>query len=75
MAQAMQIVFGQSVRDFRAAAGLHQRDVADQAGLTQQRVSKIENGEINVTVLTMCRLAIAVGGDVSTMITARGQAE
>jgi hypothetical protein len=47
----------------------------DRAGIVQQQVSTIGNGEINVTILTMCRLAIAVGGDVSTMITPPGQAE
>ena len=71
----MQIAFGQAVRALRVEARLHQQDVADRAGIVQQQVSKIENGEINLTILTMCRLAIAVGGDVSTMIMLRDQAE
>lgn len=44
----------------REKAGLSQRDVALQAKLTQQQVSKVENG-VNCNILTYLKVGNAVG--------------
>ena len=54
-----QVIFGENLKAVRLRSGLKQSDVAEQAGLTQQRLSQIENGHQNLTLRTMVRLAAA----------------
>ena len=61
-------IFGDNLWKARLAGGLKQSEVAEQAGLTQQRLSLIEAGNQNLTLKTMMRLAQAVDQNVSAML-------
>jgi transcriptional regulator with XRE-family HTH domain len=52
---------GDSVRNARRVAALSQVDLANRSGIPQHAVSEIEAGRRNPTVLTLLRLAIALG--------------
>jgi transcriptional regulator with XRE-family HTH domain len=56
--------FGRSLRRLRRAKELSQ----DALGVPQTTVSNIEHGNSNANILTMARLALAVGGDVAAML-------
>lgn len=64
----LQSIFGDNLRAARLKLGLKQAEIAEEAGVTQQRVAMIEGGVANVTLRTMTRLAQAVNGDVTTML-------
>jgi predicted transcriptional regulator len=51
---------------------LTQAALADQAGLTQQYVAKIEAGQINPTLATMVTVARVLQLDVSDMLRTAG---
>ena len=70
----LQGVFGQSVRTARMKAGLTQAELATRSGVAREDVSRIENGQINLTIRTMTRLAAVFDGDVAAMLKlAKGQ--
>lgn len=63
----LQAHFGKTVREARQKAGLTQAALADQAGLTQQYIARIEAGQINPTLATMAAVARVLhldGGDI-----------
>lgn len=64
----LQAVFGRNLRLARLNRGMTLMEVAEAAGMTNQYVSKVENGEKNVTLATMKKLAKVVDHDVSGMI-------
>ena len=66
--EEVQIVFGENLKAARLKSGLKQSDVAEQAGVTQQRLSQIENGQQNVTLKTMVKLAAVVNHNVSALL-------
>ena len=46
----------------RRGAGMNQAQLADKAGVTRQKISRIEHGEIgNVSVKTLVKCADAIG--------------
>jgi len=47
----------QALREARYAKGLHQSQLAEQCGITQQYVSLLENGEKEVSQVVLGRLA------------------
>lgn len=53
--------FGELVRLLREQAGLSQEEFAERAGVHRTYVGGIERGERNPTLLTICRLATALG--------------
>jgi transcriptional regulator with XRE-family HTH domain len=53
--------FGGNVHRLRAAAGLTQLQLAAAAKMKQPRIAEIENGDGNPTLLTITRIAIALG--------------
>jgi transcriptional regulator with XRE-family HTH domain len=53
--------FGQTVRKLRAARGLSQDGFAARVQLHRTYVGGIERGERNPTLVTICRLADALG--------------
>ncbi len=66
----LQVAFGQSVRAARTKAGLTQAELAERSGLRQDDISRIEAGQVNVTLRTMGRLAKVFDGDVWNMLQA-----
>lgn len=64
----LQLAFGRSVKAARVKANMTQTELADRSGLRQHHVSQIENGQINVTLATMARLARVLGDEVSDML-------
>lgn len=64
----LQILFGERLRQARIAAGLTQPQVGERCGMTAQYVSRVELGRKNLTLITMAKLAEAVGSRVSDML-------
>ena len=60
-----QAIFGQCVRTARLKRGLTQAEAADLAGMNLTYLGKIENGEKNVTLDTMKKLATVLELDLS----------
>lgn len=56
----------------RRALGLTQEQLADAAEVRQSEISRIENGRGNPTVLTLARLADALGLEVSLQVPSGG---
>lgn len=52
---------GRNVGRLRRERGLTQEELEERSGLTQQYLSSLENGRRNPTVLTLVRLAEALG--------------
>lgn len=64
----LQLAFGRNVKAARLKANMTQTDLADRCGIRQHHLSQIENGQLNLTLGTMARIAKALGSDVSTML-------
>jgi DNA-binding XRE family transcriptional regulator len=70
---SLQALFDENLRTARLMAELSQADLAAQAGLTQQYLSKVEIGHKNVTLGAMAALAEAVGKEVSVLLRHPGE--
>jgi DNA-binding XRE family transcriptional regulator len=68
VANELLIVFGENLSAARIKAGLRQSELAAQAGLSQQYLSRIEMGRQNVAFRTMVVLAGALGQEVVAML-------
>lgn len=55
------------LRDRRQAADLTQAQLAELIGVSKTRISEYENGEVNMTVLTAKKLAIACNCDIEEL--------
>ena len=64
----MQAAFGRNVKAARQKAGLTQTDLAERSGISRVDISRIEGGQINVTLRTMRKLAEAFEVRVSEML-------
>ncbi len=64
----LQVTVGKNLRAARIAAGLTLRQVADMSGILFQYVSKIENGEKNLTLSTIDNLAKVLRVNVSDLM-------
>ena len=53
----------------RKGLGLTQEDVADRLGLVTRQYQKLESGQVNVTLRTLCRIAAALETSVSALLT------
>jgi transcriptional regulator with XRE-family HTH domain len=49
------------IKTFREKEGLTQRQVAKKAGIFQQQYARIESGNCNFTLLTLFKIAHAMG--------------
>ncbi|AVS80329.1 XRE family transcriptional regulator [Paracidovorax avenae] len=56
------------VRAIRIANGWSQEELADRCGLHRTYIGAIERGERNITVLTLYKLAGALGCDVADLL-------
>lgn len=61
------------VRELRLSSKMSQRDLAEQAGIRQALVSRIERGEANVTLDSLLRVAIALHVDFAGLFEANGE--
>lgn len=59
--------FGLAVKDRRKAADISQEELAMRIGADQAYVSRIEAGQMNVTLETAEQIATALGVDVVTL--------
>jgi transcriptional regulator with XRE-family HTH domain len=64
----LRAIFGQHVRARRAKAKWTQSELSKRSGITQEDVSRIENGQLNLTIQTMSRLAEVLDGSVAEML-------
>ena len=60
--------FGMRLRRLRTDQGLSQEDLADRAGISANQVSRIENGQINMTISTLFALAQALETDPGALL-------
>lgn len=55
------VAFGDNVREARRLVGISQERLADLAGLHRTYVGGVERGERNISLMNICRLALALG--------------
>jgi transcriptional regulator with XRE-family HTH domain len=61
LAEQIKVRFGKRLRELRTRADLSQDKLAAKAGMARNFVSMIENGQRNVTIVTVEKLAHALG--------------
>ncbi|MCI9554076.1 MAG: helix-turn-helix transcriptional regulator [Oscillibacter sp.] len=49
--------FGARLKSLRKERRVYQREMGDLLGVTLQHYQKIEHGDVNISVLTLCTLA------------------
>lgn len=64
----LQAQLGAAVRRLREVQGLTQEHLANASGLATRHIQKIEGGQVNVTLRTLCSLGIALGVDLSVLL-------
>jgi transcriptional regulator with XRE-family HTH domain len=62
------VAFGRAVREARAETGVSQEELAHRAGVDRSYMSSIERGEQNVGLMSMHRVASALGITLSELI-------
>ncbi|MDR6970070.1 helix-turn-helix transcriptional regulator [Leifsonia shinshuensis] len=60
-------LLGERIRQARIGLGLSQEAIAGLAGMHVTNFGKIERGRANPSLLTMLRIAVALGTDVATL--------
>lgn len=60
--------FGKSVRELRQAKGISQEELAMRIGADQAYVSRIEAGQMNVTLETLEQIAMALQSEASALV-------
>lgn len=60
----MRFSFAQTLRRLRLKMGVSQAEMADLSGLTQSKVSQLENGRVNAETSTLQALAAAADAEV-----------
>lgn len=64
----MLVAFGQAVREVRVQVGVSQEELAHRAGIDRSYMSSIERGEQNVGLMSMSRVAAALGVTLSELV-------
>jgi len=67
MGSNLQILLGKKIRSLREAAGISQEAFAAQANIDRAAYGKLERGEINLTLLTLARIAITLDTELATL--------
>jgi transcriptional regulator with XRE-family HTH domain len=65
----LQRIFGENLRRARTEAGLSQRALSALTGIPQPIIVAVEAGRQNLTIVSMSKLASAVGKEVPVMLT------
>jgi len=68
LADDIKVRFGRRLREIRKRASISQEKLGAQAGIARNFVSMIENGQRNVTLATIQKLAAALGCTMSTLM-------
>ena len=55
-----QKALGKKIASFRVKSGMSQKDVVKISGINETTISRIENGETNVTIGTLNKIAAAL---------------
>ena len=63
--------FGLAVRNRRSALGISQEELAMRIGADQAYVSRIETGQMNVTLDTAEQIAAALGSEIDVLFSHR----
>jgi transcriptional regulator with XRE-family HTH domain len=61
--------FRSNLRRQRSALGLSQEEVAERLGIATRHYQKIESGELNVTLATLCKVADALRIEPAILLT------
>lgn len=51
---------GEKIKDYRSTIGLSQHQLALEANISRTQISRLENGEINTSVISLLRVARAL---------------
>lgn len=62
------LAFGQAIKAARAEAGVSQEELAHRAGIDRSYMSSIERGEQNVGLMSMHRVAQALGLPLAALV-------
>jgi transcriptional regulator with XRE-family HTH domain len=62
------VAFGRAVRDMRAELDVSQEELADNADVDRSYLSSIERGEQNAGLMSMHRIATALGVPLSELV-------
>ena len=68
MASKVQTAFGERVRDLRLAAKKSQEEFAALANVDRATFGKLERGLLNPSLLTLARVAVALGITLSELV-------
>lgn len=55
--------FGDEIKGFREKAGFSQSEAAEKAGINPNYYARVERGEENPTLSTICKIVKALGED------------
>jgi transcriptional regulator with XRE-family HTH domain len=53
--------YGKRIKELREAAGMTQVELSDKSGVSQEHISRLENGKFTFNVKTADKLATALG--------------
>lgn len=67
-ATELQSRFGRNLKAGRKRVGLTQVQVSSRSGISQSDISLIERGQVNLSLVTMQRLAKVIDHDVSNLL-------
>lgn len=62
------VAFGRSIREARKERGISQEELAHRSGVDRSYMSSIERGEQNVGLMSMSRVAAALGVTLSELV-------
>jgi transcriptional regulator with XRE-family HTH domain len=62
------VAFGKAIKEARAEAGVSQEELAHLAGVDRSYMSSIERGEQNVGLMSMHRVAEALGLPLAVLV-------
>lgn len=65
---------GQTIRTHRLEKGWSQEQLSEKSGVDRSFLGKIERGEVNVSVLTLCDIAKALSVNFQTLINSQHEA-
>ncbi len=63
-----QVLLGEALADAREKKGISQRELSRASGVMQAEISKIEQGKGNPTILTLQKLAKALGRTIASLL-------